>query len=97
VVVTFNIAVMLNDRVDTSSEFLSDGVLNGGLILANIVAPLAVVAHEALKDHQQSKPEGMAAFENPVVFEDESSSVDVAQTEMEFDNPVTAAVNESPA
>ena len=43
IVVTFNIAVMLNDRVDLSKEFLSEGFLNFLLIFVNLVVPATVV------------------------------------------------------
>lgn len=90
---------MLNDRVDTSSEFLSEGMLNGGLILVNFVVPLAVVAREVLQ-YQQRKSKGGSPHDragwsqhsNPVLFEDEESQpeADATPTEMEFGNPVTS-------
>ena len=43
VLVTFNIAVMLNDRLDLSKEFLSQSFLNVSLILVNILIPASVV------------------------------------------------------
>ena len=51
IIVTFNIAVMLNDRVDLSKEFLSEGFLNFSLILVNILVPLGVVVEQIYRNN----------------------------------------------
>jgi hypothetical protein len=81
IVMTFSIAVMLNERVDMSEEVLSEGMLNGCLILMNLLVPLAVVSYEVWqyqqgqsmqKDQGTPRPDGgMAVFENPVPFDDD--------------------------
>ena len=58
VLITFNIAVMLNDRVDLSKEFLSEGFLNFSLILVNILVPAGVVVEQIYRNN--AKKEGDA-------------------------------------
>ena len=53
VVVTLNIAVMLNTRVDSSKEVLSAASLNVALIVVNIVLPVGVIA-SAIYQHRRS-------------------------------------------
>ena len=58
VLITFNIAVMLNARVDLSKEFLSEGFLNFSLILVNILVPAGVVVEQIYRNN--AKKEGDA-------------------------------------
>ena len=54
VMVTFNIAVMLNDKVDMSKEFLSEFSLNFSLILVNIVLPCLVVVEQLYRNRSRA-------------------------------------------
>ena len=55
VLVTFNIAVMLNDRLDLSKEFLSQSFLNFSLILVNILIPASVVVEQLCQNKKKGK------------------------------------------
>ena len=55
VLVTFNIAVMLNDRLDLSKEFLSQSFLNFSLILVNILIPASVVVEQLYQNKNEGK------------------------------------------
>ena len=82
VVVTFNIAVMLNERIDTYEEVLSEGLLNGCLIFVNLLVPLAIVLYEVWQFQQRksasaTRPnfdEGKRTFDNPVNFEEDTGN-----------------------
>ena len=55
VLITFNIAVMLNDRLDLSKEFLSQSFLNFSLILVNILIPASVVVEQLYQNKKKGK------------------------------------------
>ncbi len=57
VLITFNIAVMLNDRVDMSKEFMSEEFLNLSLILVNILIPAGVVVEQLYQNSKKAQEE----------------------------------------
>ena len=57
VLVTFNIAVMLNDRVDMSKEFMSESFLNLSLIVVNILIPAGVVVEQLYQNNKKAEEE----------------------------------------
>ena len=57
IIMTFNIAVMLNDRVDMSKEFMSENFLNLSLIVANILIPAGVVVEQLVQNNKKAKEE----------------------------------------
>ena len=80
IIVTFNIAVMLNlnDRADLSKEFLSEGFLNFSLILVNILVPLGVVVEQIYRNNAKkgdapaTKTEEGTEIVNPLGVDDDT-------------------------
>ena len=56
IIVTFNIAVVLNDRVDLSKELLSEDLLNFCLVVVNILIPACVVSEQIYQNKKKSGP-----------------------------------------
>ena len=88
VLVTFNIGILLSDRIDKSREQLwvqDQSFLDAALFLANVFAPAAVVAYELLRRGSGTQADSRKASKEAAIEEAQGTMSDEF---MQYANPL---------